>query len=207
MRQRCRNPKAASYRYYGAKGIKVCDRWEKSFASFLADMGQRPGPGYSIERLNSHGDYMPGNCVWATAKTQARNRPDYNRLVTFDGKTKCLVEWSELTGISASTIRERIQRFNWTPEQALTIQPGLTAQPVRGPCRKGRLPKLPSVGPRKQNLSSGHYGVGFHAATRKWQARITFAGRTHYLGCHRSKGDAIAAVLRKREALQEAVNA
>lgn len=72
MLQRCTNPRATYYRYYGGRGIAVCDRW-RSFASFLADMGERPA-GKSIDRIDTNGDYEPGNCRWATASEQRRNQ-------------------------------------------------------------------------------------------------------------------------------------
>ncbi|MQA17456.1 MAG: hypothetical protein GEV09_26155, partial [Pseudonocardiaceae bacterium] len=64
MRERCTNPKHLSYRWYGARDIKVCERWENSFENFLADMGRRPGPEYSIDRKDGGGDYTPDNCRW-----------------------------------------------------------------------------------------------------------------------------------------------
>jgi len=73
MRRRCNNPKHADYPLYGARGVKVCERWQK-FDNFIADMGPRPGKGYSIDRINNNGDYEPGNCKWATATEQSRNR-------------------------------------------------------------------------------------------------------------------------------------
>lgn len=73
MRNRCRNPDAHNYARYGGRGIKVCERWDL-FENFLADMGERPGKGYSIERRNNDGDYEPSNCKWATRFEQARNK-------------------------------------------------------------------------------------------------------------------------------------
>lgn len=71
MKQRCTNPKAPNYQYYGGRGIKYCERWEK-FENFLADMGVRP-EGMSIERMDNDGDYEPGNCKWATQVEQVHN--------------------------------------------------------------------------------------------------------------------------------------
>ncbi len=73
MRQRCRDPQVRNYRYYGGRGIAVCERWSNSFQNFLADMGERP-MGSSIDRINNDGNYEPSNCRWATASEQNRNR-------------------------------------------------------------------------------------------------------------------------------------
>lgn len=72
MRRRCNNPNCISFERYGARGIKVCERWD-SFANFLEDMGARP-PGLSLDRIENNGNYEPDNCKWSTAKEQANNR-------------------------------------------------------------------------------------------------------------------------------------
>lgn len=71
-KQRCFNPKNKGYKYWGGRGITMCDRWRDSFAAFIEDMGSRP-KGLSLDRINNDGNYEPGNCRWTDRITQRRN--------------------------------------------------------------------------------------------------------------------------------------
>lgn len=73
IRNRCNNPRTPDYKYYGGRGIQVCDRWSW-FRYFVADVGPHPGPGWTLDRIDNNWHYEPGNVQWATRQTQARNR-------------------------------------------------------------------------------------------------------------------------------------
>lgn len=117
MTQRCRDPNGPDYHRYGGRGIRVCSEWQKSFKQFYADMGQRPGPDYSIDRIDNDGNYEKGNCRWATRMEQAANRQN-NTLFTFAGRTQHLAAWCREFGVHPATYKDR-RRRGWTPEQSL----------------------------------------------------------------------------------------
>ena len=74
MRLRCRDPQQPCWKDYGGRGIQVCDRWNESFEAFLADMGEKPSPQHSLDRIDPNGHYEPGNCRWATTAEQQNNK-------------------------------------------------------------------------------------------------------------------------------------
>lgn len=118
MNSRCHTKSDKNFHHYGGRGISVCDRWRHDFVAFTSDMGPRPSPGHSIERINNDGNYEPANCRWATQKDQTRNQRR-NRLLTLKGETMVLTAWSERLGISVQTIHSRLAR-GWSEERALT---------------------------------------------------------------------------------------
>jgi hypothetical protein len=122
MLSRCRNPKAAGYRYWGGRGIRVCPRWRKSFVAFLADMGEPPPGRTTIDRIKNHLSYRPGNCRWATSKTQ-NNNSRRNHMLTFKGKTQSVALWAEEIGIRQRLLHARVTRLGWSVERALTERP------------------------------------------------------------------------------------
>jgi hypothetical protein len=115
MRSRCSNPRHARYKDYGGRGISVCERWQRSFASFLEDMGRRPAPGLTLDREDNNGDYEPGNCRWATVAEQNRNQRR-TRLYTLDGRTQCMAAWAREAGLGETTVRRRIADRGWRRE-------------------------------------------------------------------------------------------
>lgn len=104
MIDRCRNDRQGTY---GKLGIMVCDKWEKSFESFYKDMGDPPSAEHSIDRIDVHGHYEPGNCRWATRKQQARNTTR-NTILRLGDTSMTIAEWAEKTGIKPSTICVRL---------------------------------------------------------------------------------------------------
>jgi hypothetical protein len=117
MWDRCANPRASNWGYYGGRGIQVCDRW-KSFDAFTADMYPSYREGLTIERLDPDGDYSRENCRWASMAEQAVNRHS-NRKITFQDQTLTISQWAAETGLDYFTLRNRLGR-GWSAERALT---------------------------------------------------------------------------------------
>jgi hypothetical protein len=117
MKSRCSNPNRKDYRYYGGRGIKVCERWLE-FSNFLADMGERP-EGLTLERKDNNLGYSKENCRWATRAEQNLNSRN-NRNITYAGKTLCIRQWALNLGIREATIRNRLDRLGWSIDRTLT---------------------------------------------------------------------------------------
>jgi hypothetical protein len=109
MIERCENPNATGFDRYGGRGITICDRWRKSFESFLEDVGTRPEKDMQLDRIDNNGNYEPGNCRWATMKEQANNRRKRKPrvVIEFNGEARSIQEWAKFLGISVNTIYAR----------------------------------------------------------------------------------------------------
>lgn len=109
MKRRCLNPNDKFYFNYGGRGIKICDRWLASFENFLLDIGKKPSDSYSLDRINSDGNYEPNNCRWATRKQQASNRKS-NRWIEYNGERLILQDWATKTGIPVANLHFYLKR-------------------------------------------------------------------------------------------------
>lgn len=121
MRDRCLNPNNPMYKWYGERGIKICQRWD-SYHNFLEDMGKRP-EGLSLDRRDNDGDYTPENCRWASAKQQSMNRRGI-KSVTIDGIEDSVNGHCKRLGLNQSTISGRINR-GWSVISALKTKVGI----------------------------------------------------------------------------------
>ena len=108
MKARCSKTALAGYANYGARGIKVCERWEGSFDLFRQDMGECP-PGLSIERRDVNGDYEPSNCCWASTVEQANNTRR-NRWIEHAGERKTMAQWAAVLGKTPQYLRYRLEK-------------------------------------------------------------------------------------------------
>ena len=121
MKKRCYSPSSTAFHNYGARGITVCDRWRENFDHFLTDMGPKPSPKHSIDRINNDGHYEPGNCRWTTPDVQANNNRR-NQRREHNGQTMTLAQWARTSGINRETLDSRLKR-GWTMDRALHTPP------------------------------------------------------------------------------------
>lgn len=116
MKLRVLNDKSTSWKNYGGRGIKVCDRWLQ-FDNFFKDMGPRPSKKHSIDRIDNNGNYEPSNCRWATAFEQMNNCRK-NIIFRYDGRTQTLPEWARERGISVTSMSARYYR-GWSIDRIM----------------------------------------------------------------------------------------
>lgn len=111
MRSRCSCVTGSSYKNYGGRGIRVCERWN-SFTNFLSDMGPRPSKNHSIDRINNDGNYEPSNCRWATWKEQQSNRRTSYKILyggwVFSFNDMCILE-----NVDSGTMSRRLKSLKY----------------------------------------------------------------------------------------------
>ena len=118
MRSRCTNQSNTSYKNYGGRGIKVCDRWVNDYDAFFADMGEAP-EGMSIDRIDVNGDYTPENCRWADIETQLSNRRN-NVIIEHNGMSMTQNQWARHIGVHPDTLWRRINVYKMPIPKALS---------------------------------------------------------------------------------------
>ena len=116
MRQRCNTTSHASFNNYGGRGIKVCERWN-NFANFLSDMGEKPTPKHTLERIDNDLGYSPENCTWATWREQ-NNNTRFNKILSYNGKSLTITQWARRMGMKPNTLVYRI-RLGWSVEDSI----------------------------------------------------------------------------------------
>ena len=116
MKHRCFNPNNKQYLYYGGRGIAVCDLW-LNLDNFLADMGTKPSPKHSLDRIDNNGDYSPKNCKWST-RVEQNNNQRTNRLITIENDTRTIAQWAKKMGYGENVIPRRLYR-GWSEYKAV----------------------------------------------------------------------------------------
>jgi len=129
LKQRCHNPKNPRYVDYGARGITVCDRWrgDDGFKNFLEDMGPRPSPKHSLDRIKNELGYSKENCRWADDNTQGGNKRN-SVLLTYNGKTQCVGAWERELGLGVGVIHGRL-KMGWSAEDCINTPVERKRQP------------------------------------------------------------------------------
>ena len=117
---RCYRKSNPRYNNYGERGIIVCDEW-RQFEQFYEHVSKLPNynkKGYTLDRIDSDGNYEPNNVRWADNETQANNKTS-NHYVTYDGKTQTVTQWAREKGLKPSTLINRLDTLHWNVEKAL----------------------------------------------------------------------------------------
>lgn len=117
MLNRCHNELSSDFRKYGARGIQVCRAWRDDFMAFYNELGPRPSPNHSVDRINNDRGYEPGNCRWALPTVQANNTRA-THIVTFRGERRALADWARHFGVRRRVLYYRLILAKWPVERA-----------------------------------------------------------------------------------------
>lgn len=132
IKKRTTDPHSDHYKYYGARGIRLCPAWDASYENFrddiLREIGPWPGADYTIDRIDNEKGYQPGNVRWSTGLEQILNRRN-TRWLTWNGITKTIAQWAKDLGFNKSTLYLRIDKYGWSIAEALGTP--ATQRPLR----------------------------------------------------------------------------
>lgn len=122
VKGRCKNPTDRAYKWYGARGITICEEWDNNFMAFYEWAIEN---GYAddltLDRIDANGNYEPSNCRWITIQKQQNNRRN-NHIITYNGETHTTAEWARILGINYHTLQTRLHRNGWSIERAFNTK-------------------------------------------------------------------------------------
>lgn len=187
MHNRCVNKVDPGFINYGARGISVCDRWN-SFVNFVADMGPRPSPEYTIERVDNSKGYSPDNCVWATRSDQCVNRRMFkNNTTGVVGVIMAGASW--VARFDYEHVRYSIGWFKTQEEAVAAREKFINLFFVNRDAAIATLPKDKA----RHTSKTGVRGVTPHYDKRGYIVRVTISGKRHYVGYFLSFEEAVDA--------------
>ncbi len=131
MKNRCLNPNVPHFNRYGGRGISICEEWLDfdSFFKWATESGYQDG--LTIERKDTNGNYEPNNCIWVPAARQQHNKRT-NHMVTYNGQTKCLKEWTDELHLNYPMVLQRLTKLGWSVEKAFETPPGKQSKSRKG---------------------------------------------------------------------------
>ena len=119
IKQRCYDKNVKEFKYYGGRGIEMCDEWRNDFMAFYTwAMANGYKEGLTIDRKDVNGNYEPSNCCWITQKEQ-NNNTRANHYITYNGETHTMAQWAEIKGLKLQTLANRLNIYGWDIERAL----------------------------------------------------------------------------------------
>lgn len=136
MRQRCFDKNSSHYKYYGDKGVTMCEEWINDYSKFYEwSIKNGASKELTIDRIDNNGNYEPNNCRWVDSIVQANNKTQ-NRVIEYNGEKLTLMQWSRKTGIKDATIRMRLDKYGYSIGEALGYESHKTKQYDRSNRRK-----------------------------------------------------------------------